>query len=71
MTVLAHQRDCAVIERRQNYCATAMMNYFASVGLISLSNRIDRNIKHPALKNLFARDDLWRLELRCIHATAI
>src|SRR6266446_2085627 len=48
MTILAHQRNRAVFESRENHLTTPMMNDFAHVSLIALAHRIDGDVEDSA-----------------------
>ena len=61
MTILFDQRDRAIVERRQNHRATAMMDDFANVRAIRFADRIDAYVENATAKYFLRIDELRSL----------
>ena len=67
MPVLPHQRNRPIIKNRHHARPARMMHDLALVGYVTLAHRIDRNVYHAPVINLFRAENLRGFFVRHCH----
>src|SRR5713226_6120965 len=67
MTILTHQRDRAIVERRQDYRAARVMDDFPNVSPVPLAHGIDSHVEDAAGEDIFRIYEFRRLCRRLSH----